>query len=77
MKVKTEGDSNYVIRELENYFTKHSIQVKGLNKEQIEDRIKNNEVIEVMMTYDAKLLKKNRIILDISSMDKVKGVFEN
>lgn len=77
LKIKTEGNPNIVIKNIETYLSKNSIVLKGLNKENFEDRIKNNEVIEIVMSYDAKVLRKNKIITELSSLEHVKGVFES
>ncbi len=77
LKIKTKGDVNKVIVQLETYLSKNSISLKGLNRESNEDRVSNNEVIELIATYDTKVLRKNKIITEISSMENVRGVYEN
>ena len=77
IKIKTTGNVDEVIRSIEIYLTKNNISLKGLNREPKEDRVKNKEVIELVVTYDTRIIKRNKIISTISSFNNVTGVFEN
>jgi len=76
LKIKTVGDVDEVIKQIENYLSKNNISLKGLNRETKENRVKDNEVIELLATYDTKTTRKNKIIATISSFDNVSGVYE-
>ena len=65
-----------MIKQIENYLSKNNISLKGLNRETKENRVKDNEVIELLATYDTKTTRKNKIIATISSFDNVSGVYE-
>jgi putative Mg2+ transporter-C (MgtC) family protein len=77
IKIKTTGNVDDVIRSIEIYLTKNNISLKGLNREPKEDRVNNKEVIELVVTYDTRTIKRNKIISTISSFNNVTGVFEN
>ncbi len=77
IKIKTTGNVDEVIRSIEIYLTKNNISLKGLNREPKEDRVNNKEVIELVVTYDTRTIKRNKIISTISSFNNVTGVFEN
>ena len=77
LKIKTAGDVDEVIRSIETYLTKNNISLKGLNREPREDRVNNKEVIELIVTYDTRMIRRNKIISTISSFKNVTGVFEN
>ena len=77
IKIKTTGNVDEVIRSIEIYLTKNNISLKGLNREPKEDRVSNKEVIELVVTYDTRIIKRNKIISTISSFNNVTGVFEN
>jgi putative Mg2+ transporter-C (MgtC) family protein len=76
LKIKTTGDVEVVIKQIEKYLTDHNISLKALNRDDKEDRINDNEILELVATYDTKLIKKNKIIASLSSLENVVGVYD-
>lgn len=76
LEVKINENINQTIEEIETYFASKKIDLKGIKRPNKEEKTKNGERIEIVGSYDARQIKKNKIITDLIAMNNISEVTE-
>lgn len=76
LEIVIEEQESETINDINAYFTKNKIELKRLHRTEEDDKEGKKETIEITGCYDARYLKKSKIIEELFSIDNVLEVTE-
>lgn len=76
LEIKINEDITHTIEEIEEYFASKKIELKGIKRPDKEEKTKEGEIVEVYGSYDARQIKKNKIMTDLIAMNNISEVTE-
>lgn len=76
LEIVIEEQETETINDINEYFTKNKIELKRLHRTEEDDKEGKKETIEITGCYDARYIKKSRIIEELFAIDNVLEVTE-
>lgn len=75
LAISIEKDVNLAIADIDGYLCGKKMELKGINRVETEDPNKKT-IIEILICYDARTIKKNQIIEDLFCIDHIVEINE-
>lgn len=76
LEIRIEKNSTETINDIDDYFSQKKIDLKRINRSNLNDKNNKQETIEITGCYDARYLKKSKIIEDLFAIDNIIEVTE-
>lgn len=76
LEISIDQNPDQAISQITSYLSRKNIEIKGIKRSPYNENNKDNEIIEMMICYDSRNIKRNLIISDLIEINGIKEIID-